>query len=336
MSAYLRAAILLALAIAAIVATVMFLTRERANTPAQAAETGSGFSGFLQPAPLDPPKPMRALFEVDLRQRLNGLAPAFEPQPSLLLDSQIVSYYGNPYTPEMGILGSASLESVADQLQRRAETYDSLNGPTRVIPAIHLVYGVAQYHPTDNGLYLQYVDDATVQRYIELTAERGMLLFIDLQIGHSTVEDELPKVAEYLAYPHVHLALDPEFAMRGEDIPGQELGSIDGADIDLAQDALQRIVVEHRLPPKLLIVHQFVDSMVLDGDTIQAYDNVELIIDMDGFGPAEVKRVKYQDIAGRSYAAFAAIKLFFDHDPDLMSEQDVLALDPSPAVVIYQ
>ncbi|MEX0785756.1 MAG: hypothetical protein WD939_03875, partial [Dehalococcoidia bacterium] len=214
--------------------------------------------------------------------------------------------------------------------------YDSLNGATGVVPAIHLVYGVAQYHPTDNGLYLQYVDDETVERYIDLAAEREMLLFIDLQIGHSTVEAEIEKVARYLEYPNVHLALDPEFAMRGEDVPGQSLGSMDAADIDLAQAALQRLVVDHRLPPKLLIVHQFVDSMVPDGDAIRRYDSVELIIDMDGFGPADVKRVKYQQYAERSYATHAAIKLFFDHDPDLMSEQDVLALEPNPAVVIYQ
>ena len=57
---------------------------------------------------------------------------------------------------------------------------------------------------------------------------------------------------------------------------------------------------------------------------------------MDGFGPAEIKKVKYERYASRSYAAYAAIKLFVEHDPDLMSEADVLSLQPRPAVVIYQ
>ena len=56
----------------------------------------------------------------------------------------------------------------------------------------------------------------------------------------------------------------------------------------------------------------------------------------NGFGPAAVKRATYEEFANRTYAAHAAIKLFFDHDPDLMSEQDVLFLKPTPAVVIYQ
>ncbi len=53
---------------------------------------------------------------------------------------------------------------------------------------------------------------------------------------------------------------------------------------------------------------------------------------MDGFGPADVKRVKYGWFAGE--AEYEGIKLFFKQDPDLMSEADVLSLQPE--VIIYQ
>ncbi len=53
---------------------------------------------------------------------------------------------------------------------------------------------------------------------------------------------------------------------------------------------------------------------------------------MDGFGPAEIKRVKYGWYA--QPADYSGIKLFFKHDPDLMSEADVLSLDPD--IIIYQ
>ena len=79
-----------------------------------------------------------------------------------------------------------------------------------------------------------------------------------------------------------------------------------------------------------------IDSMVLDGAEIQRYPDVELIIDMDGFGPAGVKAAIYRRYASRSYASRPAIKLFFEQDIGLMSEQDVLALEPPPAIVIYQ
>ena len=236
----------------------------------------------------------------------------------------------------MGILGTADLEAIASQLEEHAARYDKLNGATEVVPALHLVYAVAQRDPTDNGLYLQYVADAEIQQLLALTEEREMLLFIDLQIGRSTVKAELAKVLPLLRYPQVHLALDPEFAIGSAEVPGVALGSLRANDINEAQAALQLLVETEGLPPKLLIIHQFLDSMVLDGEAIRRYADVELIVDMDGFGPAEIKRAKYQRYAERPYASRAAIKLFLDHDPDLMSEADVLSLEPTPAIVIYQ
>ena len=334
--------LLLACAFAAFLALSIATGRETRRTTPQASSGPMASSLSLADAaalsgrPFRQPPVLRPLLTVSLTERFPRLAHALISQRSLLPGSQIVSYYGNPATSAMGILGRGDLETVVSQLERQAAWYDRLNGPLGVVPALHLVYAVAQYHPTDNGLYLQYADDADVRRLIELTEERGMLLFLDLQIGRSSVEAELEKVLPYLRYPQVHLAIDPEFAVSSPEVPGADLGSLDGADIDRAQAILQRLVQTEHLPPKLLIVHQFVDSMVRDGEAIRRYPGVELILDMDGFGPAAVKRVKYQQYAGRPYASYGAIKLFFEHDPDLMSEEDVLSLEPTPAIVIYQ
>lgn len=271
-----------------------------------------------------------------LDERLPQVAALLAPEAPLLDDAQIVSYYGNPYTADLGVLGAADLETVTAQLDAQAARYDQLNGETRVIAALHLVYAVAQGQPTVNGRFLQYTDDATVDRFIAFTKERGLLLFLDLQIGHGGIDEELRQVLPYLHHPHVHLALDPEFAMAPGQVPGVDLGSLPAADINRAQEVLGDLVRAERLPPKLLIVHQFTDSMVPDGWAIERYANVELIIDMDGFGPAAIKRATYLRYALRSYAANAALKLFFQYDPDLMSEEEVLSLEPRPKVIIYQ
>lgn len=290
----------------------------------------------LPSTPMDPPRPLAPLWLTNLGARFPSMTAVRASRFSILAQHQIVSYYGNPYTELMGILGSDNLEAVADLLETHAARYDKLNGPLDVIPAIHLVYAVAQPHPTDNGLYLQYVDDETLDRYLALTEERGMLLFLDLQIGRSSVANEIEKVLPYLSRPNVHVALDPEFAVDSRYAPGDIIGSLTAADIDIAQRMLQDLVIAERLPPKLLMVHQFLDEMVLDSNTIDRFSGVELIIDVDGFGPAAVKRATYEEYARRPYAAHAAIKLFFEYDPDLMSEEDVLFLEPTPAVVIYQ
>ena len=283
-----------------------------------------------------PASPLTLLLATSITDRFPSTVLALTPRPAALVDAQIVSYYGSPYTPALGLLGSGGAEAVADEVERHAALYDRLNGPTRVIPALHLIYAVAQPDPTSNGLYLQYADDEDVERYVELTRERGMLLFLDIQIGRSSVRDEIERVLPFLREPHVHLAIDPEFAVNTSQVPGEHLGSLRSSDIDYAQRVLQGIADDEHLPAKLLIVHQFIDSMLKDGDAIQRYPDVELIVDMDGFGPAEIKRATYEQYAARSYAAHAAIKLFLDYDPDLMSEEDVLALKPRPAIVIYQ
>jgi hypothetical protein len=288
------------------------------------------------PAPLagDDQSVLARVWSTDLSARFLTLLPA--AQSPIVGNKQIISYYGNPYTPDMGVLGTASLETIASELEAQAARYDQLNGDRGVIPAIHLVYAVAQYHPTGNGLYLQYVSDKDVRRYLDLTERHGMLLFLDLQIGKSSVAAEIRKALPYLRYPQVHLALDPEFAVSGAEVPGSDLGSLRAEDIDGAQALLQQLADEYRLPPKILIVHQFADSMLQDADGIRAYDNVELVFDMDGFGPAAIKRAAYEQLAAQPYAVHTGIKLFFQHDPDMMSEEDVLRLQPIPTVVIYQ
>ena len=330
-----RFSLLLAGALAGIVALGVATGYDASATPAP-LHPPNARALVLPPPPIDPPRLLEPLLTIDLAGRFPEMAVTLAPTRSLLPDSQIVSYYGNPASAAMGILGTADIETIADALAEQAARYDRLNGDIDVIPAIHPVYAVAQAQPTDNGLYLSYVNDATVQRYLKLTEERGMLLFLDLQIARSTVAAEVEKVLPYLRHPQVHLALDPEFAVSGRAVPGAVIGSLNANDIGEAQAMLQALVLEERIPPKLLMVHQFIDDMVVGGDAIQPYPDVALIIDMDGFGPPDVKRATYERYAERPYAAHAAIKLFLQHDTDLMSERDVLRLEPTPAIVVYQ
>lgn len=297
-------------------------------------------SEFASPAPASQAEPLERILQQLLTSnpisRFSQFQLSVISETTILEGSQVISYYGNGQAAEMGILGSDDLDTIASLLEEQTERYDRLNGQLGAVPALHLVYAVAQPEPTSNGLYLQYTSDEDVQRYIDVAEERGMLLFIDLQIGRSTVEEEVTKVLPYLRHPLVHLAIDPEFAVGDTEVPGLQLGSLPASDINRAQAMLNKLVQEERLPPKMLIVHQFADSMLLDAESIVQYEGVELIIDMDGFGLSAVKRAGYELYAGSSYATYGAIKLFLQHDVDLMSEEEVLRLQPTPAVVIYQ
>ncbi len=259
------------------------------------------------------------------------------PPPSILEHTQIVSFYGNPHTADMGIVGELDPETLADRIQAMARELDAINGQDLgVIGAVHLVAVVAQHDPTSTGVFVQRLEDSQIQRYLQLTEERGMLLFLDIQPGRSNVGDEVLRLSKYLRNPRVHLALDPEFAWAPNEKPGEDIGSLSGEQINRAQAILSDLVLRENLPSKILIVHQFRDDMLTDTEAIRRYPGVDLVLDMDGFGPSDIKQVKYDRYASQPWARYGAIKLFFKWDPDMMSLPDVLALAPRPSIVIYQ
>jgi hypothetical protein len=201
-----------------------------------------------------------------------------------------------------------------------------------VQPALHLVYASAQPNPGEDGLHLIFVDKRTLNEYIDLACKHDLLIFLDNQIGRGDVETEVRDILLYLDQPHVHAALDPEFAMPPGEIPGEAIGTMDAVEINAAQAVLQTLVEGRGLPDKMLVVHQFTDNMVTNTELIQDFPQVRLVIDMDGFGPAEIKQVKFGWYAAP--AEHSGIKLFFKQDTPLMSETEVLGLDPD--VIIYQ
>jgi hypothetical protein len=262
--------------------------------------------------------------------------PPVPPPTSVLSSNRIISFYGHPFTPIMGVLGSGTIDQVAAQLRRQAAAYDALDPARPAKPALHLIYAVAQASAGRDGSYLYHTDDAIVREYIDFTREQDMLLFIDLQNGRNDPRQEVRNVLPYLAEPHVHLALDPEFTMTGSEVPGEDIGNLTGPQINAVQKMLQALVLEHRLPNKMLVVHQFQDDMVVNKEAVTNFDRVDLVFDMDGFGGADTKVEKYYRFSMPPLSDYAAIKLFYVWDVGLLSPESLLTLDPPPALVIYQ
>jgi hypothetical protein len=259
------------------------------------------------------------------------------PLVSVLGGAQIVSYYGHPNVAAMGVLGAGTPEQAADGVAELAARYDALNGDRDVIPALHLITGVAQARPGTDGLYHTRMPREQVREWVELAREREQLLFLDVQFGWADPLGEVRALEEFLREPHVHLAMDPEFATRGRGRPGGVIGSLDASTIDEVQAYLAELVREEMLPPKLLVLHQFLASMLPGSEGGYAdHPEVEIVIDMDGFGAAFVKLRKYRSYSLGDYAERAAIKLFFLWDAPLLSPDDLQSLDNPPDLVIYQ
>jgi hypothetical protein len=252
--------------------------------------------------------------------------------PSFLSANQIVSYYGNPYAESLGILGEHSPEDLVGLLRQHARTIDDLNGIRGVQPAFHMVYGTAQPNPGEDGLYVNRVDPDTTREYIDIACENGFFVFLDLQNGRSSPQDELAGIEQFLRDPNVHVALDPEFTMGPDEVPGQSIGHLDASTINAVQQQLETFIVENDLPDKILIVHQFDEGMITNKADIQEFPHVRLVIDMDGFGGPDAKIKKFWLYA--QPAEHSAIKVFFKQDDPRLTDDQVVGLNPD--VIIYQ
>jgi hypothetical protein len=266
---------------------------------------------------------------------LVSLPPLAPPRP-FLAEHRIIAFYGNPLTEILGVLGEQDGPKTVERLRAQADAYIPLSTDRKIVPALHFIYAVAQEHPGEDGTFLLRMDDALVDQYVRLAQENDMLLFLDIQLGRSTVEKELPRIYKWLTNEHVHVALDPEFAWGESLQPGEDIGHVTGEQINRAQQILQQFTMDNVLPTKMLIVHQFLPGMVKNKAVIKPYDRIELVFDADGYGSRNVKLGSWNRVIVDDSVQLAGIKLFYRYDAQLMTPADVLNLEPKPVVIIYQ
>lgn len=254
---------------------------------------------------------------------------------SFLETHLLVTWYGNPHSAAMGVLGQSSGAERAGGLRRQAAAYEPLTSKS-VAAAYHLVAVVAQRTAGTDGKWRRRESPAVIRALLEEARAEGFMLVLDVQPGRSDIAEELEYLRPFLSEPDVHLALDPEFDMGEGQVPGRQLGHMHAAEVNTALDFLDEVIAAARLPPKILIVHQFTLGMLPDKDDIRASSSVDVALDMDGFGPRWLKLATYAAITRQRRLEFAGVKLFYKQDADLFSPAQVMGFDPVPAVVIYQ
>lgn len=260
-----------------------------------------------------------------------------EPLPGAILPGcRIVAYYGNPMSNRMGIMGALPPDRMLARLDSQAKEFERADSATPVIRALELITPVAQSSPGPRNLWRTRMPDTLIARVSKLAEENDHLFFLDVQVGKSTVAAELEPLVQYLRQPHTHLALDPEFSMKGPEPPGKVIGTMDAADINVAIDLLAKLVDEHKLPPKVLVIHRFTRRMVTNEAKIRRDPRVQVVIDMDGFGPPRLKLASYKAYAQDRPVQYFGIKLFYKNDKPIFSARDVMRLNPIPQYIQYQ
>ncbi len=268
--------------------------------------------------------------------------PAFTVTPlpnAILPKKRIVVYYGNPLVKKMGVLGEYPEPVMIAKLQQEVHNFEVADPSTPVQPGFHLIVAVAQGSPGKNGMYRLRMTDSMIDHWCKLAESKGYIIFLDVQVGHSTVQAELQPLIPYLKRPYVHLALDPEFSMHHASegvVPGRKVGVMDAAEINYAIKTLADIVAQNNLPPKILVIHRYTQKMVTNYREIRPVPAVQVVMNMDGFGPPWLKRDSYDAYERMQPVQYTGFKLFYKNDKPMLTREEVVKLKPSPLFITFQ
>jgi hypothetical protein len=301
--------------------------------------------------PAPPPAPVlidTAEYRKKITYMLNGDSsgkwPADNVVPrdgAILPFKRVIAYYGNLYSTRMGILGELPKPQMFAKLKQEVAKWEAADPNTPVVPALHYIAVTAQGSPGSAGKYRLRMPFKQIDTVLKWAAEINAIVFLDIQVGLSTIQQELPEFEKYLKMPNVHMGIDPEFSMKGGQAPGKAIGTYDAADINFAIDYMGKIVKENNLPPKILVVHRFTQGMVTNYKQIKKTPEVQIVMHMDGWGEPAKKINTYKTFIHREPVQFTGFKLFYKNDlkraPNvMMTPEQLVKLKPMPVYIQYQ
>ncbi|MDR1359841.1 MAG: hypothetical protein LBJ82_02570 [Deltaproteobacteria bacterium] len=268
---------------------------------------------------------------------LQAQARALKENTSILLNNDILAFYGHPLSKNMGILGRYSIPDLDARLSDLAGEYAAVSGGRGVKKAFYIIFGTV-WPEGEIGI----IRESVLMEYIQYALDHDILVFIDHQIGRYDPIASLKRMLPYLRYSNVHLALDPEWRT---DRPMQEIGRLSAGELNQAQQVIEEYLIENQIPgERMLVIHQFKPWMIQNREAVRAgRDKVRLIHCADGFGNPGQKRDAYAANAQARNIPLKSFKLFYNFkipgagfDNPLLSPAQVYGLNPRPYLIMYQ
>jgi hypothetical protein len=274
---------------------------------------------------------------VNSPEEVQAIARINEDHTSILLNNDILAFYGHPSSKNMGILGRFSIEELDKKLSALAAEYAAESGGRPVRKAFYIIFGTV-WPEGEIGI----IKEDLLKRYIEYGLKNDILIFIDHQIGRYDPVSSLRRMLPWLKYPNVHLALDPEWRTTR---PMQEIGSVTANEINQAQQVMEDYIIANNIPgERLLVIHQFNWRMIRGRENVRSdFRRVRLVHCADGFGTPQLKRGTFAYNAEATNIPVKGFKLFYNfnipgagYDSPLLTPKEVYALNPRPYIIMYQ
>ena len=255
--------------------------------------------------------------------------------------NRVIAFYGNLYSKKMGVLGEYPTDTMFAKLQVELKKWQAADTTVSVRPALHYIAVTAQGYPGKGDKYRLRMPFKQVDSIIRIAARINALVFLDIQVGMSTVQEEVPLLEPYLKMPQVHLGIDPEFSMKTGKKPGSVIGTMNDSDINFTIKYLTNLAKANQLPPKILVVHRFTQAMIRNYKNIKPTPEVQVVVDMDGWGAKSRKLTTYREYVSKEPVEFTGFKLFYKNDyretgSSMMTPEEVMKLKPKPVYIQYQ
>jgi hypothetical protein len=290
---------------------------DRRPDPEPGAAPASATQSAASPSPSPPPAPP----ELPLGGR------------TIFPQHRVVAYYGTAGTPGLGVLGEADPDGIVPRLRTAAAGFATPDRKLQI--AFELIVTVAQRKPGADGTYSRMIDPGKIQQYVDAAARHQALVVLDVQPGRGDFLSQVRKLRPFLEQPHVGLALDPEWRMGPNQVPGKVTGSVGAAEVNAVAAYLAGIVAEKNLPQKLFLLHQFKVSMIPDIAAVTPQPGLAIVHHLDGFGTRGEKNATFNRLfqPGRFHLGY---KLFYDEDVNIYTPPEVLGFAQVPDYVSYQ
>jgi len=261
--------------------------------------------------------------------------PEAVPPGGFALGNLYVSIYGHPGSPVLGVLGEQGVDETVARARRVAADYAGLGRP--VVPTFEIIGSVASAFPGSDGDYSNEFGAEKFLPLIEAAQRNGIHVIFDLQSGRSTFLQQAQENEAVLSFPHVSLALDPEWRVSSGRPGGGRVGTVDAVEVNATVAWLDELIRRKNLPPKMVVLHQFRTTMITNKPDIPGTANCQIVMHMDGFGSLALKRGSWaRMVADLPPNALTGWKNFYDEDTPTPTPLETLDNEPRPMLVTFQ
>ncbi|MHA6525821.1 hypothetical protein [Tessaracoccus sp. G1721] len=250
----------------------------------------------------------------------------------------MVALYGHPSGGTLGLLGEQGPAESVTRVQTIAAQYQAFSD-VPVIGAFEIITTVASASSGADGDYSYETPVEQLLPYIEAAEAAGIYCVLDLQPGHTDFLTQAKRYEELLKRPTVGLALDPEWRLK----PGQRhmtiIGQVTVEEVNATGAWLADLVAANGLPPKVLILHQFQQRMIVGRERLDTTrDEIQYLVHADGHGNAPLKQETWRNLKeGLPADVWLGWKNFIDEDSPTMTPQETMQdVEPRPNFVSYQ